>query len=322
MKSDDIVVQKLPDILAVARLAPSVHNTQPWSVIARGDAIEVTIDPKHALVDGDPTGRQTIISLGIFCEAICLAGEEHGLETTGINLRGRTAAIQLKQGKTDLPAAKRAIRLLQLRCTDRSLFRPISLSQQTIDTIRGIKQPDGVQVRIVTDQALLKRVAQLTSRGIRLALSNPSFRRELSRYLIVPWSRKTRGISTKSLYIAWPLAVLEPLFMRLGIGLKTEAWLEKKRWLSASGVVVILGDGDLPKYWLEAGRVYLRASLSIEAAGLSQATSAAIVEAADYHEDIEAALQTKQRILALIRIGQGRQVRYHSPRVAVADILT
>lgn len=322
MKRDDTVAQQLPAILAIARLAPSVHNTQPWRVQADGNNIEVSLDPGHSLKPGDPTGRETIISLGIFCEALRLAAGSCGLSVSHLELRDRQAIISLRPDAAGQAAARQAVELLRRRCTDRSLFRPVPIAPRLIKDLESVETAGGTSVRVITDRNVISQIARLTGRGIRLALSNPEFRRELSRYLLVPWSRKKRGIAVRSLYIAWPLAVLEPLLMRWGIGVKTEAVLERRRWLSASGVVAILGDGDLSKYWLEAGRTYLRVSLAIEAAGLSQATSAAIVEASNYHDDIEAAIGSQQRILALIRIGQGRRRRRYSPRVSVEDLLT
>jgi hypothetical protein len=77
----------------------------------------------------------------------------------------------------------------------------------------------------------------------------------------------------------------------------------------------------LHKDWFEVGRSYLRASLEIEKAGLSQATSAAIVEASNFHEDVEQILGSNLRIQAIIRIGKGRKIRYRSPRVSARELL-
>lgn len=110
--------------------------------------------------------------------------------------------------------------------------------------------------------------------------------------------------------------------MRLGVGLPIEVRLERQRWQSASGLVIITGKGDLNDYWFEAGRTYLRISLTIESLGLAQATSAAIVEALDYHKDLETALGTSQRVLAIMRIGRGSSKKHFSPRLDTAQIIT
>lgn len=313
---------RLPAIVEQARFAPSVHNTQPWLVRLGGPSrLEILLDEKHVLKEGDPTGRQTVISLGIFIEALAIAAAHEGFKLTGVEQRDDGAA-ELTFAAAKAVDNSGLLSLLRRRCSDRSIYKPAGIESSVRHQLSGVATAEGVSVRVVTDPPLLQKIADLTSKGIAVALSSPGFRRELSRYLSLPGSSKKRGIAVRSLYIPFLVAMLEPAILRLGINLKTESRLEKRRWLSASGVVLILGDGDMPRYWLEAGRAYLRVSLAIEAAGLSQATSAAIVEASNYHDDIEAALGTSQRVLALIRIGAGSSHKYFSPRLTADELIT
>jgi hypothetical protein len=311
----------LESILQLARLAPSVHNTQPWKVRAHDDSLEVTIDNEHTLLHGDPTGRQTIISMGIFTEAIILAAGHYGFNARNVKYANKHAEIDFESANESFSSSS-LIAALQSRCSDRSIYTPVDLSAFDLDKIQTCYRTPNVTVHIATDGAIRQRVAELTGRAISVALSSPNFRNELAEYLRLPWSTKQRGISVLSLHIPWPFAILEPLFLRLGINISAEAKLEKKRWDSASGLVVITAEGDMPKHWFEAGRTYLYASLAIEELGLSQATSAAIVEASNYHEDIEELLGTKQRILAVLRFGKGSPTKRFSPRVNPDELLT
>lgn len=314
--------EAFPDIIEIARFAPSVHNTQPWVISQMDSSIEVRLDKNHVLKDGDPTGRQTVISLGILAEAIVLAAETHGFTEQNVTLENETLQIEFQANKGGSTETKRFTTLLKSRCSDRSIYTATTLSDKQISSIESLDTPSGVKVRVIRDKKHIEKIADYTAKGIGLALSNPSFRKELSGYLVAPWSSKKRGISVKSLYINPLLAACEPLFMRLGIGLPLEVSLEKKRWLSASGIIVITADGDLSKFWFDTGRTYLRVALAVENLGLSQATSAAIVEASNYHDDVEELLGTSQRILAVIRIGRGAKNRKYSPRLAVQDLTT
>src|SRR5689334_5194591 len=49
---------------AVARWAPSKHNTQPWQFVVRDDALELYLDPDRALPATDPQRREMVISCG------------------------------------------------------------------------------------------------------------------------------------------------------------------------------------------------------------------------------------------------------------------
>jgi len=310
---------QLEQLLDVARFAPSVHNTQPWVVTAHDNVVVITIDPTHRLHDGDPTGRETIISLGIFAEALCLATSTVGFTASQVRLDDEVCSILLEP--TSAPSNDEAIGLLLTRSTDRSVYKPAEVPTALVNELEAAETGSRSKIVVTTDPTLIGKVAQLTSQGIQLALSSPGFRHELSKYLVVPGSGKKRGIATRSLYIPRPLQYFEPWLIRLGLQTGAEVKLEKRRWQSASGVVFICSECDLHKDWFEVGRNYLHVSLLIEKAGLSQATSAAIVEASDFHEDIEKQLGTQLRIQAMIRIGRGKRRRYSSPRVSARELL-
>ena len=321
MKIDQYLADHLVNILEIARLAPSVHNTQPWLVSVDGDAIKIEADARHKLTYGDPTGRQITISLGIFSEAVCLAAEQLGLKAAKTSFQQERVFIHFEKTADKQQSNSELVRLLRQRHTDRSLYRPIALTEEFVKIIEHSHIGADVRVWATTDQAKIKKIATLTAQGISLALHSPDFRKELSHYLVLPWSKKKRGIAVRSLYIFWLLELFEPWLIKFGVGLRTEVRLEKKRWLSASGVIAITAAGDMPKFWFEAGRTYLRVSLTIEKFGLSQATSAAAIEASNYHEDIEELLGTNQRILAMIRVGNGSRKKYYSPRVKPNELL-
>jgi len=321
MNAGDFIEQNLTKIIDVARLAPSVHNTQPWKVAAKANSVVIELDPRHRLTAGDPTTRQTILSLGIFAEAVSIAANALGLITTSVVLQGETAVISFAD-KLGEPTGTDLLPLLKQRATDRSIYKPADVSETAVAALQQTAQTSGIRVEVVTDRSVINKIADLTSHGIQLAMSNPEFRAELSQYLVVPGSGKLRGISVKSLYINGLLARLQPSMVKAGLSIGAEAKLEKRRWQSASAVVAIFGDGDLSQYWFETGRTYLHTSLAIEQLGFSQATSAAIVEASNYHDDIEDLLGTEQRVLALIRIGQGSSKRAYSPRVSADELIT
>jgi hypothetical protein len=54
-----VVLQHSVDL---ARLAPSVHNTQPWRFQVDGVALTLSRDPGRRLEALDPSGRQQVIS--------------------------------------------------------------------------------------------------------------------------------------------------------------------------------------------------------------------------------------------------------------------
>lgn len=309
--------QELIKIIELARLAPSAHNTQPWLVRNNGYELEISLNEARALESGDPVGRQSVIGLGIFTQAVAEAAKSLGLKSN-IFFNGKTAQMTFK--KTG-GASQAEADLLKSRVTDRSVFTKSEIPKTLKEAIGKSSSDKRVQVWLVDDEKFIRKLAELTAKGVSLALSNPQFRNELARYLVRPWSRKARGISVKSLYIPRVAAIVQPELLRFSRTTKKESGLEEKRWLSASAVILITTDGDLDEDWFEAGRTYLRACLSIEKAGLSQATSAATVEAATFHEDVEKMLGTNQRLQAVIRVGKGSERRPHSPRLSAEELI-
>ena len=81
-RSFDIVPglgEPLSRILYYASLAPSGHNSQPWSVLIHSDSeLTISADPKRRLPAVDSKNREVMLSLGAFLENLTLAAEAEG----------------------------------------------------------------------------------------------------------------------------------------------------------------------------------------------------------------------------------------------------
>jgi hypothetical protein len=112
------------DILSLASLAPSGHNTQPWTVkIIEPNHWMIGSDRKRWLPAVDPENREMLLGIGAFLESMTLAAGTFGY---GVDIRiitkNRTdtdiADIRLKKGKTqEFPLEK-----IKKRRTVRSNF--------------------------------------------------------------------------------------------------------------------------------------------------------------------------------------------------------
>lgn len=101
------------DILYLASLAPSGHNTQPWTV--------KIVEPQHWIIGSarerwlpavDPRNREVLLSIGAFLENLINAAEVHGY-TVGMNVIAKNSTdkeiikIRLKKGEVrDFPLEK------------------------------------------------------------------------------------------------------------------------------------------------------------------------------------------------------------------------
>jgi len=315
---DRLSTEELHEVLDAARWAPSVHNTQPWKVKVDADKFIILPDAAHKLVYGDPTGRQAFISRGIFTEACIIALGHAGFTAPKPKLEGE--AIILKLSSTAKLGRDEDISALKDRFTDRTVYKKMELPVEVINKIKEAWSSSDVSIAATNDRKIIEKTAELTRQALSLAFSNPDFRKELTDYFVAKPSAPY-GIPLSTLGTGKLKARAVKQLIRSGLNRKQEAQLEYERWSSASGLVFILAGGDSKPYWLESGRAYLRASLELQKLGLSQATSAAIVEAADFHEDIEKMLGTEKRIECVIRFGLGQRKRRPSGRLAPEQLL-
>lgn len=94
------------EILYLASLAPSSHNTQPWTVkILEPKRWLIGFDKKCRLPAVDPNNRELLLSIGAFLENLILAAGTYGYEaeiqvTAKSPLDTEIAEVRLKKGKT------------------------------------------------------------------------------------------------------------------------------------------------------------------------------------------------------------------------------
>jgi nitroreductase len=308
-----------------AAMAPSVHNIQPWLFHVTDDAVQIRLNPKRLLVDGDPTGREAWISIGCCFENLLLAAGEHGLSGRIADARFAPGAGEVTIQFVPAPAHEPEWKVLEAivgRRTDRSRYGVRKLSREDMKALSNGWTRGDAQVEIVTHPAIIEAVADLTSRGIGMALRFPGFRRELAS-LIRPTRSHANGIVGKSLELGLLRSLLEPMRVKHGVGVDRQAKTEYDNMKSAAAIVLVLAKGDTPKYWLEAGRALEHTGLVATTQGLSTATTAAVVEASDFHTDVERLLDTQLRLQAVMRVGySSRQPARPAPRYHLDDLIT
>ena len=90
-------VEELRAREAVARRAPSAHNTQPWLVVygdgdGRGE-VRIGADPARSLPGSDPTGRDLALGIGALVESYLIVAAEAGLAVDAVTGPGPAARL-------------------------------------------------------------------------------------------------------------------------------------------------------------------------------------------------------------------------------------
>jgi hypothetical protein len=312
-------INTIHKILTLASYAPSVHNMQPWQFRIAENGVTVEIAKERLLAHGDPVNRETWISIGACVETIVIAAASLGIKAKVQRLKQDQVHIELKD---NCPAETVLLSAITKRFSDRSLYTKQPIPRPILQTLQDAWKSSHVRIVVTSDEPVISNVAQLTAQGMTLALTNKQFRSELSQLINRPLSRKKIGFSSKSLRVNALRGYFEPWRVKSSSSITSQVKLERKRIISASALVLIFSKGDTPEFWVEVGRAYQRAGLTVAKAGLRQATTAAVVEAADFHTDIEQLIGTKERLQAVMRIGYSNARPVHSKRLPLEQLLT
>lgn len=312
-------INEIGNALSIASLAPSVHNIQPWKV--KYDNKQISIFPEFKLIHGDPTHRETYISIGAFMETLTIALANYGLRTKIVTANKNHIVIELARAKvtpqTDLFEA------IPKRHTNRSKFQTSPIEKQHIQAILAQKITNPISKNIIcksfatTEKGQIERYARLISQGIKIPMLSKDFCEELSELIT---QESQFGIPYKSMGTKIPFSIFK-------YGLRTNrlanyvAKQEYTNWSSSPLIVSICSNGDSYKHWIDSGRLYQRCLLQVTSFGYQSSTSATLVEALNFHEDIEEMLKTDFRLLATVRIGKSTRKDVKSGRYALSDIL-
>jgi len=313
------------ELIEYARLAPSVHNAQPWKFIVKDNMISLAVAPERMLESGDPTSRETWISFGICLEAILQSAKGLGMKAEIIEIQSASLTKSIATIRITPNFSKRQpsiLDALKSRQTYREKMEPAKIPSSLIENCKqAIKDLKGVNVFFMQDKNQIKHVADYTFKAMSLALGSPDFRRELYHLVHYNWSPAQTGMHGYTLGEGMLGSIFGKLSIKLGLGLSMKAHHDQQRVSDASALVFIATDGDVPSFWLRAGQGYMRVALEIAKSGLAQGTLAAPIEAASYHEDIEKMIGTPARLQTMLRVGKAEHPVRSSPRLEV-DKLT
>jgi hypothetical protein len=271
--------------VALAVLAPSIHNTQPWRWVATGGVLDLYADRERQLPAMDPDGRGLLLSCG---GALWLA-------TLGFAVAGWQVAVERLPDphRPDLLARIRVTgrrapdqevlelaRAAERRHTERRPFAPDPVPVELLDRLVGVAA-DGPDVYASVIGSVDERLdlAVVFSWSNRVETGDPAYRAELARWSRPGDSAHRDGIPAEAVphvpagaerHTDLPLRDFEVG----GTGEQTLAEPVDER--PAYVVLFTVGDGEADR--LRAGEAYVRMSVEAERLGLA---SSALTQALD-----------------------------------------
>ncbi|MFH8409067.1 hypothetical protein ACH4FX_30400 [Streptomyces sp. NPDC018019] len=291
----------------VAGRAPSAHNAQPWACKLTGDELHIGRHDAYALDAGDPTRRQTALSLAMYLEAFVVAAHRWGIHarmTRTAQVPGDDTLAVLHLTECHPAGASPLYRAIWQRHTDRGPYAPLTKPSW----LDAITLPDtGADTRLfpITDREAVERIGTLAATGLATALSLPALRRELAG--LVHWHGEPvlRGMAVEALLPGTErYAVQASQWFLEHVDPQRAAETVRTVYATAPGLVMVVATrADDPMAWCDAGRTAYRVLLRAAAEGLAHDIQAGPVEVPALATRLAAELEPGWRPQLLLRIG-------------------
>ena len=180
--------QDWAQVVAAATRAPSIHNTQPWRFVARGEALEVHLDRERALPVLDPSGRQQIISCGVAVELalVALLGAGHQARADVLPDPAdpdHLATVRVVAAGAPSAGDRALVEAITDRHTVRAPFQARAVPWELVDLLREEAEALGVWLKPITESEEEVATVFLISRAEEMEQGDPAYLEELQRWM-------------------------------------------------------------------------------------------------------------------------------------------
>lgn len=309
-------------IVELAGLAPSVHNTQPWSWRASGKMLELHADTRRGLPVSDPRGRNLTISCGSALHHAQVAARALGWEPAVTRLPQGCAStplalIELSPAAPPRDAADQ-LQAIRDRCTDRRRFTSWPIPMERLEALAATAdewEADAVPVFSQSDRV---RAELLVARAFDRQAADPRLADEQRR-----WVDHSECDGVPGDVIPQTLSPASNQRTRYGAGLLTEP----ERMLKGSdGLLIMRGRDDDTDAWLRTGEGLSALWLRATREGLTVVPLSQVIELDETRETLRGdLLRGLGYPHLLVRVGWqaiGRATLPKTPRRPLDDVLT
>ena len=309
---------------SVARLAPSKHNTQPWSFVVReGSSLEFWNDASRALSVTDGRGRERVIAIGAAVHFACVAARAHGFEPhvellpegSGELVARLTEAWPREVSGDDggLFAA------VGTRHTDRGPLDATPLPLSVPFLLQCAATENGATLRFVRSRGERATLASLVARADRLLASRGDLDRELHPWLREEGDPRLDGVPVESTRGA--AASYRAEFVQRDFSLGSSVPGQDRSGDDLPHVGVIWTKGDRAADWFVAGRGLAAVLLRATTFGANASFLNQPLEEPSLRSELRDDLELPGYGQVILRIGVGAAVT-PTLRRSVAELVT
>ena len=311
-------------LLRYAVLAPSGHNTQPWSFKITGEGIEVYADAARRLPIADPNDRELMISVGAAITNLRVAAAHFGFETTVLYQSEAAendpiALITLRETCDPDASLRSLFAAITRRHTNRTEFDRREIEPEILDRLCEFVESSELTGFVVPHERT--RIGDLVDEADRRLLADEDWRNELANWVRANEGNEGDGMTGDAFGIPGPLSAFAPWLVRkFDVG---EARGKQDRLLAehAAGLIVIASDDDRCSL-IRAGETLERLLLTLTGMGVQYAFLNQPIQVPELRRELWNLVRTQKPPQLLLRIGYANPVRRAMPRRPVAAVTT
>jgi nitroreductase len=303
--------QDFATVLECAQLAPSVHNTQPWTITVRADTIEVRADRDRGLAVLDPSGRELTISCGAAIELAAIAARGLGWDCATSILPDSAdadllAVLTIGNRRDAQDHDRELLEAIPRRYTDRGSYESREVSPAFLDLMsRGISER-GAWLRVLDRDGDRLAVIQALSSAEAAEANDPAYRNELAAWMRT--GHATDGVPPSALGEARPAGPVSDVPLRDFTGQNQHPRpgdADIPPSVERDLLVMIGTETDDAHSWLQAGQSLGWLLLSLTVAGLSAQPLGQALDIESARQSLARQINVIGHVQFLLRVGVG-----------------
>jgi hypothetical protein len=314
-------------LLNFAILAPSSHNTQPWSFGLSENNISIYKDENRRLPIADTNDRQLFLSLGCTIENILIAADYYGylseIEYIDKNTQENLVAVisLTKKEYNHRSDDSHLIHFISKRKTNRGKYKETYIETNALKEILSLRT-ENTDINIIDHKEKISTLAKVATSASIESMNDEEFRRELSKYIRPNITKSKIGMPGFTLGIPTLISFVFPFLIRR---FNMEKMGEKQNTKLFENftpyIAVITTKNDVKADWINAGRIFQHMALVATKYGVSVSPWGAPIQIGQYYKKIQMILNTSNRPQMFFRMGYPIKNVMNSPRLNLVDAI-
>jgi hypothetical protein len=210
------------NLVQLATLAASSHNTQPWRFELKPGRIVILPDFSRRCPAVDPDDHHLFASLGCAAENLLLAARAAGLAGhPSYDVARSLLSVELESAT---PERCQRFEAIALRQCSRARYDGSSLSVSELRALEAAGSGPGVGISLIADESRKEQVAEYVAAGNRAQFADPHWAREMRKWIRFnarEAASKRDGLGLQTAFINQPVevgALRQQFATFLGIG--------------------------------------------------------------------------------------------------------